>query len=207
MFFPCRPQGEIEIIGNAVDKELFYPRKMVDCREYFGLSKDITIIGTGGALDANRGINNLYRAYVSLAEKNPHIYLIVAGVGSREDPVFGYPNVVDLGVLPYQEMSLFFNVLDVAVICNQNNGFGQYCFPQKAYEILACKIPVVAADLGVMSDLLKNHPECLFNPESEDELVSKIDKLLKKSPEMEIAIYTWAEQAEKFERLFKKSIK
>jgi glycosyltransferase involved in cell wall biosynthesis len=203
----CQPQGEIQVIGNAVDKTLFYPRSMADCRKYFGLSKDITIIGTGGALDANRGINNLYRAFESLAEDNPHIYLVVAGVGNRDDPVFDHLNVVDLGILPYEEMSLFFNVLDVAVICNQSNGFGQYCFPQKAYEILACKTAVISADIGVMSDLFKDYPECLFNPESETELVDKVNEQLKRSSEIDVSINTWIEQAEKFERLINKLVK
>jgi glycosyltransferase involved in cell wall biosynthesis len=203
----CQPQGEIQVIGNAVDKTLFYPRSKVDCRNYFGLSKEMKAVGTGGALEESRGINNLYRAFESLANNNPNIYLVVAGVGDREDSIFDHPNIIDLGVLPYEEMPLFFNSLDVAVICNRSNGFGQYCFPQKVYEILACKTPVISANLGVMPVLFMDYPECLFNSESDIELISKINGQLRMSSKIDVSADTWVEQAKKFGILIEKIVK
>ena len=72
----------------------------------------------------------------------------------------------DLGVLPLEKVPLLLNALDVAVICNLNNQFGRYCFPQKAAEIMACDVPLVAANIGSMAEKFKDHPEWLFTPGS-----------------------------------------
>ena len=58
----------------------------------------------------------------------------------------------------------FINSLNLAVICYSDSAQGRYSFPQKAYEILACRVPLVAASVGTMQDLLKDQPKCLFEP-------------------------------------------
>ena len=126
----CQPKGKIRIIGNAINQEHFFSRSLIESRDHFGIPENITIIGTAGALDENRGIANLYRAFEVLVETNNNLYLAVAGVGSRDDRVFQLTNVIDLGVLPYDDIPFFYNMLDIAVICLITNDFGQYCFPQ-----------------------------------------------------------------------------
>jgi glycosyltransferase involved in cell wall biosynthesis len=196
----CQPKGKIRIIGNAINQEHFFSRSLIESRDHFGIPENITIIGTAGALDENRGIANLYRAFEVLVETNNNLYLAVAGVGSRDDRVFQLTNVIDLGVLPYDDIPFFYNMLDIAVICLITNDFGQYCFPQKVNEILACKTPVIAANVGVMGDLFNNNTSCLFNSEDWGDLVDKLQLQLKYPQVPNMYIDTWTKQAERMEK-------
>ena len=98
-------------------------------------------------------------------------------------------------------MPVLLNALDVAVICNQDNQFGRFCFPQKACEILACKTPVVAANIGTMSDLFREYSECLFEPGDPDDLAEKIKGQCSVPSDIRVSENTWKQQAEKLEHL------
>lgn len=197
----CQSRGELRIIGNAINRDLFYPRDFLECRAYFNIANDVKVIGTAGHLSEKRGISNLYRAFEEIAGKHRNLYLALAGVGSRTDPVFRHPNVIDFGVLPYSDVPKFLGMLDISVICNSENDFGSYCYPQKANEILACKIPIVAAKVGVMADLLCTNPECLFNPEDPSDLAAKLQQQLLTPKKLDIPIDTWTGRAEEMDAL------
>ena len=67
-----------------------------------------------------------------------------------------------LGHLAHAQVADLFRALDVGIISILDTPFGRYCFPQKAYEMLACGLPVAAADIGQMHDLLAGTPQALF---------------------------------------------
>lgn len=195
--------GLIAVIENAVDTALFKPQKQKLCRAYFGLPNNIKIIGTAGALQQSRGIQNLYSAFEILAQQDDCVHLAVAGNGSRKNSVFQHPKIHDFGVLDYQDIPLFLGMLDVAVICNSNNGFGHYCYPQKANEILACNVPLIAADVGVMHALLSEYPECLFNANEFTGIAEKIKRQIVKPSILKIKVHTWKTQAESLEKIIR----
>ncbi len=125
----------------------------------------------------NRGISTLFDAFEILKKKYHNMQLILAG--PRDVSIPHREGIHDLGVLPLEKVPKLLNTLDVGVICNQNNSFGKYCFPQKAREMMACDIPIVAAKVGSMVDLFKNNAEWLFPPNNPKELASVIEKRLK----------------------------
>jgi glycosyltransferase involved in cell wall biosynthesis len=59
-------------------------------------------------------------------------------------------------------------------MCIVDSPFGRYCFPQKAYEMLACRLPVVAADVGAMGALLAATPACLYRVGDASDLADKL---------------------------------
>jgi teichuronic acid biosynthesis glycosyltransferase TuaC len=198
-----KPKGRLLVIENAVNTHLFYPREKKASRQFFRLPEKSRIIGTAGALDENRGIGILYAAFDCLYKENPNLILAVAGSGSREHPIFKHPNIRDFGMLSNEDVAVFLNVLDVAIICNKDSDFGRYCFPQKAYEILATGIPMVSANVGAMAAMLQKYPECLFDPLDTTDLSKKITVQLTTPTRLEISVNTWAKQAEKLEKLMK----
>ena len=104
-------------------------------------------------------------------------------------------------------MPRIFNAFDVGVICNRESIFGRFCFPQKAYEMLACGIPVVAADVGSMTELFADHKEFLYTPGKHQILAQTLRKSLQSSTTVPIIkIPTWADLAENIASLFKKII-
>lgn len=187
------------VLENAIADGIFYPRDKRECREQLGLPVDARIIGTAGALDPSRGIEILFEGFARLAAGDRNIHLAIAGPRKLQSIIPAGPGVHDFGILPLERVAVLLNALDVAVICNRNSAFGRFCFPQKAYEIVACRVPVVAASVGAMRDLLENVGNSLFEAENPDDLVRAVTAQLKQP---EIAAFdppSWDHMAVKLE--------
>ena len=164
------------ILENAVRKDLFTPMNRKKCRKILNLPEKIRIIGTAGALTNDRGIEILYEAFDILQKKYHDLHLAVAGPRNVKIPKSS--RIHDLGILPFEEVPVFFNALDVGIVCNKKNDFGNYCFPQKTGEIMACNIPLVAANVGSMKDLLINNSEWLYEPDDKKSLAKVLEHRL-----------------------------
>ena len=186
-------------IGNGVRKELFYPRNQREMRLKLGLPVNARLIGTAGAISADRGIAVLFDAFFKLAADNPLLYLAFAGHRDATPSRYHHPRILDFGVLSYESIPEFYSALDVAVICNRDSLFGRYCFPQKLYEIIACHTPLVAAEVGDVRKLLIDHPDSLYQPGNAGDLAEKINKQLDRRCLINRTPLTWMELSHKLE--------
>jgi teichuronic acid biosynthesis glycosyltransferase TuaC len=187
--YDCR--SPVLVLENAVRADLFLPLAQFACRTQLNLPLSAKFIGTAGALTKSRGIDTLFNAFRHLAEENPDIHLAVAGPRSRWARIPVDSRLHDFGLLPLDRVPTLINALDVAVICNRDSDFARYNFPQKAYEILACRKPLLASSIGTMKQLLKPYPECLFEPDTTESLVRAIRRQLAKPVVAEIPVPTW----------------
>ena len=130
--------------------------------ESLNLPQTAPLIGTAGALSASRGMDALYRAFETLAAQEKDLHLALAGPRRRTDKIPHGERIHDLGNLPLERVPSFLSALNVAVVNNRDSAFGRFNFPQKAREAIACRVPLVAADVGTMKSLLADHPELLF---------------------------------------------
>ena len=201
-----RRSGPIAVLEIAVRKDLFYPRDRAVCRKRLGLPEKAKIIGTAGALHRSRGIHALFDGFELLAKENPNLYLAIAGPRNRWSRLPRGPQVCDLGILPLEEVPLLINALDVAVVCNRDSPFGRYSFPHKAYEIMACRIPMVAAAVGTLRDLLAQHPECLFEPEEPESLAKAVYSQLMKPTLLDCDVPSWPDMAKRLETFLLKIV-
>jgi len=192
-------KGPLFVLENAVPKSLFRPMDKNESRAELGLPPQQRFVGTAGALEQNRGIPLLLDAFFMLRERYSNLSLTLAGplnVTLPRDPRIHY-----LGVLPYKKIPIFLNALDVAVVCNRDNDFGRYCFPQKAREIMACRIPLVAAKVGSMMHLLSGHPEWLYDSEDAGSLAKAISDRLSDRTTDYGDIPDWSQLAVQLERI------
>lgn len=187
------------VISNAIQTGVFYPRDKNTCRHLLGLPTHATIIGTAGALYRNRGIGALLRGFEQLAAQDSAIHLALAGPRDKTFRSASVDRVHDLGILSPEKVPLLINALDVAVVCNRDSAFGRYCFPQKAYEIMACRIPLVAAGVGTMEELLAAHPESLFAPNNATDLARAVRTQLRTPRVCDMKIPTWDDMAARLE--------
>lgn len=190
------------VIENGVRKDLFRPMDKKPCRESLGLPQHVRLVGTAGALYDNRGIQFLFHAFDMLKEKHPDLHLALAG--PRDTPVPLDERVHDIGILPLEKVPLFMNALDVAVICNRNNDFGKYCFPQKAREIMACDVPLIAAGVGSMKDVLSRHPDWLYAPDDPNDLALVLENRLRDGVTGYDNVLSWSDVGSKLESIFLK---
>jgi teichuronic acid biosynthesis glycosyltransferase TuaC len=158
-------RGDVIAMPSTIDKSVFRPMDQMICRRSLGLPMEARLIGTAGGLYRDKGVGSLYEAWNFIAQQRDDVHLVLAGpVDSAYPPPTG-ERIHHLGILPHARTAELFNALDVGAICIRDTPFGRYCFPQKAYEMLACRLPVAAANIGAMADLLKNVPSCLYEPD------------------------------------------
>ena len=201
-----KPKGKIITLENGVRTDLFYKMDKVLCRRRLGLPLNGKIIGTAGALHKNRGIEELFNAFKKISAMNNNSHLVLAGRLDQNVSLPKNSHVHYLGELPYEEIPYLINTFDVGIICNRDSAFGRYCFPQKAYEMIACGIPVVAASVGVMKSLLRNYPFCMYEPGNQESLRVAVEKQLRSSCVPEIDVRQWVELARRLESLFIKVV-
>jgi glycosyltransferase involved in cell wall biosynthesis len=169
-----RARGEVIAMPSTVDTAVFHPRNRAACRDALGLPADVPLVGTAGGLHRDKGIGVLCEAWTLLADTVPEAHLVLAGPHEAGLPLPQGPRVHLLGALPHARVADVFCALDAGAICVMDTPFGRYCFPQKAYEMLACELPVVAADVGAMGHLFAQAPQCLYRVGDAGDLAEKL---------------------------------
>ncbi|MDD2465955.1 MAG: glycosyltransferase family 4 protein [Desulfobulbus sp.] len=166
-----RPVKVIEMSADPV----FFPRSKSACRKQLGLPLDKTLLGYSGSLHPGRGIQLLFSVFEKVKEVMPDVELIVSGRLSKNIKLPSH--VRWLGYLPAEEVPAVINSLDLMFAFNKPGAFGNYSYPVKIYEALACGVPVIASGLPGTAWVLRNHPELLAKPEDIDDFVEKIISL------------------------------
>lgn len=191
------PDIPIVVLESTIDSERFQPRGREEGRKVLGLEvpEGKKLVGVCGGLNAFHGADVVFNTFEIIARRDPDVQFVVAGKLYDECPLPQLDNVNYLGMLPHEQMSWFFSALDVAVVALSNTKFGYYAFPQKAYEVLSCRTPVVAADVGALSLLFEDLPQVLYNPDSPDSLADKLEYQLKEMAVLEVEIPDWDDQA------------
>lgn len=194
------------VIESGMRSDLFYPQDRNACRRHLGLPMDAKIIGTAGALDHSRGIETLFEAYEKLAAEQHDLHLALAGPRKTRLRIPNGPQVHDLGVLPHESVPQFVNALDVSVICYRRSPQGEVSFPQKAYELVACRVPLVAAAVGSMNELLEQFPACLYEPENSSSLADAIRRQLVESVKVDVETPSWEDSARRLSKFLEEIV-
>jgi glycosyltransferase involved in cell wall biosynthesis len=198
--------NQVFVIENAVDTATFHAIDRLESRQKLKLSETAPIIGTAGSLFKNRDIELLFAAFEALSAQMPELVLVLAGKIGPGVTLPKHPNVVYLGELPYEEVPVAISAMNVAVICNRASAFGNYCFPQKMYEIASCRIPLVAARTPAVEPVLSAYPETLYLPGNLESLSNAIEQQLNNPTAIDIPVKTWEEQASSLiDQVFNKS--
>lgn len=186
-------RGQILAMPSSVDKAVFRPKDKVAARERLGLPVGVPLIGTAGGLYRDKGVAPLYAAWPLIAAQHKDVQLVLAGPQESGFPAPHGDRVRYLGSMAHAEVAELFNALDVGIISVLDTPFGRFCFPQKAYEMLACGLPVVVSDVGAMSVLLMGSPELRVRPDDPDALANAILRQLKHPLRLDLPIQSWQE--------------
>lgn len=170
--------GSVVVMPNCADAALFRPQDKAQCRQSLGLPLHAKLVGTAGGLEAVRGVDVLYRAWETLSRHDPDLHLVLAGTVDPNCPPPVGERVHYLGQLPHARTAQLFGALDVGVVYLRDTAFGRFCFPQKAVEMQACKLPYVAANIGVMGELLAKARGSLYEAGNPDDLVRAVRRQL-----------------------------
>ncbi|WP_353177341.1 glycosyltransferase family 4 protein [Delftia acidovorans] len=184
-------QGQVVSMPSSVDLQVFCRGDKSEARRRLGLPEDLVLIGTAGGLHKDKGVEPLYRAWASIAARHPTARLVLAGPYRPELPPPQGDRVHYLGHLDHAQVADLFRALDVGIISILDTPFGRYCFPQKAYEMLACGLSIVVADIGEMSALFARTPQIMFPPGDADGLARALEYQLSMHVDSRIPVQGW----------------
>lgn len=185
------PECRIHVMSNGVNKHNFISGKKESARGKLGLPVNSKLIGTAGGLSRMKGVGTLYAAWDVLKDRHPDLHLVLAGSVEHSLSLPSDERVHYLGVLPEREVVTLFQALDIGVVTLQDSEFGRYCFPQKAYEMLACGLPIVATNVGVMSGLLSSLPDALYMANDPESLALAVEQQLISCTLPKVFIMDW----------------
>ncbi len=177
------PQERVTLIYQGIDLQSFNPtkdRKSISSRRYKIPDQAEPVLGCIGSLEARKGHAVLLEALATLAADHlPNIYLLIVGDGPEEHQIRKTVKDLELenwvGFFPFTaEPELAFEQVDITVLPS----VAKEGLPNVLQESLAMKVPVVASDLGGVSEVvLDGETGLLAKPGDIAELASAINTL------------------------------
>jgi len=198
-YIESRVTCPVTTIESTIAAGTFFPMDRNASRKTLQLPENGIFIGTAGALAKERGTDIFFEAFLQLVHDMPALHLVLAGP-LQGNTIPSHPNILYLGQLSHAKIPAFINALNIAVVCMQDTAFGRYAFPQKLYEIIASKVPVVAANVGAMASMLSAYPEMLYQPDSVADMTRVLRIQIQHPAIPDIPPPTWTDQAKKMER-------
>lgn len=192
-------EAPVAVLPNAANDTLFRPHDRAACRGALDLPPDVPIVGTAGAISPSRGIATLFDAFERLVALRPSAHLLLAGPRDAGTALPAHPNVRYLGAVAHDRVPLIYGAMDAAVICNEPSPFGDYCFPQKYYEILACGTPVVVARVGALAALPGKPVNAFYDAGDPRSLAESLARCLDDPGELDVPVATWRDRARELE--------
>ncbi len=171
------PMDKVSCIHNGID----FP----DCEKFFlkksdlGIENNTPLIGTVARLHPQKGIDILIDSVAILLNKGIDIKALIVGDGPIKEKLFNYVNqkgiknnIVFTGFR--KDVCQYLALMDIFVLPSRWEGFGI-----SAVESMAMGIPVVASNVGGISEIVDNGiTGFLINPDEPQAFSNAIYKLL-----------------------------
>lgn len=186
---------------SVIDKEIFFQGNKIEARKKLKLPIQAQLIGTAGSLTKAKGINDLLSAWRIVRQQNSDAYLVLAGPVGECVVLPDDNRVIYLGLLPHPDVNYLFQALDVGILCIPDDNFGRYCFPQKAYEMLATNLTIISTNVGDMKKLLEQN--LLYDANDFESLAFKINDQLTYLTKVNVEIPDWKNNLECFNSLIR----
>jgi glycosyltransferase involved in cell wall biosynthesis len=178
------PAERVSVIPNAADPDLFGPlHEPSRIRHTLGWDERF-VIGFVGSMKPWHGVDVLLQAMRMLGGASSPFRLLLVGAGPEFDNLrtraaeMGLTDVVHMsGAIPHQQVPDYLRAMDLAVAPYAPDADG-YFSPVKLFEYMAMALPVVAASLGQVSEVIE--PErtgWLYRPGDAFELAGLIGRL------------------------------
>lgn len=171
--------AKIEVLHNGVDLNRFKPLPEVkdEMRKKLGISEDMFVVLTVRRLVYKNGIDTLLESAESAVKKNPKLVFVVVGKGPDLEEV--KEKIVQLGMqrnfrltgfVSDDDLPFYYNSADLFALPSKS-GEG---LPLVALEAMACGLPVVATNVGGISEVMSEDYGKLVPPNSPDSLAEAV---------------------------------
>lgn len=171
------------VVPNGVDTSRFHPDiSGAQARADLGIEGKV-VIGFAGSLKPWHGVDLLIKAFSRLA--TPNCVLLIVGDGPQRTALEaqaralpGAEQILFTGAMAHDRVPKYLAAMDIAVApFRPVDDF--YFSPLKLFEYLAMGKPVVASNVGQISELVRHGENGLLTaPGSVDALVAALDRLI-----------------------------
>lgn len=150
---------KVKVMHNGVDLERFRPLagKREEMRKKLGIPQNSKVVITVRRLVFKNGVDTLIECANLAVKKNPNIVFLVVGKGPDQSSVqmraqqLGIEDNFRLtGFVKDEDLPFYYNAADFFVLPSKS-GEG---LPLVALEAMACALPVIATDVGGISEVL-----------------------------------------------------
>lgn len=160
-------------------------------------NKHKTVIGYLGSFGFKDDLETLLSAYSQLHKEQPDVLLKLMGkIPAKYAYLKSAPGILCLDEIDSDQISMELSSCDVLVAIRRNIPYADYGFPSKLAEYLATSRPVICSKSSDIPDLLTDQNEVLLiDPESPDQLLSALQRLIrdeKEAKQMGQRGYDWA---------------
>ena len=176
------PEAQIHTILGGVDTQRFSPdpEGRTRARAEWGLRDEEIAVGILGRFDAVKGQKELIEAVAMLRrEGRRNLRLILAGFPTSTSLHEVQTWIADAGMADaaiitgkHPDVRACINALDLGVVAS----VGSEAIARAALEIMACGVPLISTNVGVMPDLLE--PAALVPPADSAALAKGIRRFL-----------------------------
>lgn len=149
--YPARYREKLRVVHNATPPLVDAEDNPTECRAYFDMPNDRTVLGTLGRLHSQKNVSFALR----VAAAHPNATLFLAGDGPDEARLraeaehLGISDRVHfLGSLHGQDVTRFYRALDILLFPSEYEGFGRVLV-----EALSQGVPVVGSDLPIVREI------------------------------------------------------
>jgi glycosyltransferase involved in cell wall biosynthesis len=175
------PEEKVRMLPNGVDLDAFAASDRAEARERLGLSRDAAMVLFAGQLAPVKNPLALAAAAGGLAKLEPRVEFHVVGEGPEEEALrarAGELGVSDRVVLhgrrPHREMPAWLAACDMLILPSRSEGR-----PNVVLEAMAASRPVVASNVGGVSELVDDGRTGILVPAEDDAaLTEALRKLL-----------------------------
>lgn len=166
-------------VANGINTTDFRPRDTTDARSHFGISHEAAVLlfAANNIDNPQKGMPFLISALQQLSTDRDDIELLVIG---GDAPILNQiPSRYEVhapGYIPEKDLSLAYSAADLCVVPSKMESFGLV-----ATESMACETPVVAFDVGGLSEQITDDTGWLVTPYDTEELAAVIGSALSNS--------------------------
>lgn len=200
--YKISPAKKMCIIENGIDFKKFEgcDKYRKETRNKYNIKDNEIVIGVVGRLSEQKDPITTIKAFNEVYKENNKARLMYVGSGELEDEViqyakkYGLQNLVTItGWVDNTEK--YIPAFDIAILPSKWEGFGLAII-----EYMACDKPIIASNVGGISDIIKNMKNgLLINKESPNELYDKIIELLNNKSLYKIIIENNEIEKEKYD--------